>query len=325
MRVRSLGATGISISAVSFGAGPVSGLMTERKARRDRVETIRRAIEAGINWFDTAATYGDGESERALGLALLELRAQSRVHVATKVRLMPDELDDVRQNVKISVRASLERLRLDRMTLIQLHNSITRRRGDQHTSITPADVLGPGGVLDAFQDLKSEGIVRHFGLTGLGDMDSVREVVRCGEFETMQVCYNILNPSAARRMPASFDGEDYGEIMRECAERTMGVIAIRVYAGGALTGQPPSAHTRRTRFFPLDLYERDMQRALLLAGRLPPGVSTREVALRFALSNPDVSTALIGFAGPQQIAEAVRFAEAGPLPPELAAQLGKTD
>src|SRR5262245_22752385 len=148
LNYRPLGSTGIQISELSFGAGPVAALMTGRKSELQRM-TIQRALDIGINWFDTAATYGDGRSETNLGAVLCELGATERVHTATKVRLMPEHLSDIKANVQASVIASLKRLGLARLTLIQLHNSITANRGDQPTSIAPRDVLGKGGVLEA--------------------------------------------------------------------------------------------------------------------------------------------------------------------------------
>src|SRR6186997_3334349 len=92
VKFRPLGKTGIRISELSFGAGPVSGLMTDPNQRPQQCATIARALEAGINWFDTAATYGAGQSEINLGATLADLRAGDAVHVATKVRLAPEQL-----------------------------------------------------------------------------------------------------------------------------------------------------------------------------------------------------------------------------------------
>src|SRR5690242_12868138 len=86
MRYRVLGRTGIDVSVVAFGAGPVSGLMTGADADL-QTATVAAALAVGVNWFDTAAGYGDGASEANLGRALADLRAADRVHVATKVRL----------------------------------------------------------------------------------------------------------------------------------------------------------------------------------------------------------------------------------------------
>jgi L-galactose dehydrogenase/L-glyceraldehyde 3-phosphate reductase len=313
MEYRALGNTGIKVSAISFGAGPVPALMTDSRQTEIQRQTVRLAVQNSINWFDTAATYGEGESEQNLGSMLKELGALTSGHVATKVRLMPEQLDKIVQNVRNSVMASLERLQRQQVALIQLHNAITQNRGDQYTSITPRDVLGPGGVLEAFDALKSEGLVQHLGLTGLGDNSALLEVIRSGAFETIQVCYNILNPSAGRQMSQEFDDIDYGNIIAECVSQKMGVIAIRVFAGGALAGNPPSSYTLKAKVFPLTLYERDLAKAAKLARTLPTEMSLKEAAVRFVLSDPNISTALIGFSNPAQIDEAIRSCSAGPL------------
>jgi aryl-alcohol dehydrogenase-like predicted oxidoreductase len=304
MQYRPLGKTGIQISALAFGAGPVSTLMVGEDCDRQRA-VVSRALGAGINWFDTAATYGNGQSERSLGRQLAELSAASRVHVATKVRFMPTDLDDFRRVARQSFMESLHRLQLSRVTLLQLHNSITRRRGDEPTSITPEDVLGPNGVLAAFRELQKEGLVDHLGLTGIGNPGSLREVVRSGNFATMQVPYHLLNPSAGQVMDESFDETNYGNIIQDCGEMGMGVLAIRVLAGGALAGNEPSPHTLKTPFFPLALYERDRARAEQLRVAIGPNRELPKEAIRFVLAHPHISAALIGFGEPSQIDEAL--------------------
>ena len=312
MQRRTLGKSGIEVSALSFGAGPISGLMTGDDAALQRA-TIGRAIEHGINWFDTAATYGAGGSETALGAALADLAAGDAVHVATKVRLIGDDLNRIEDAVRASVEGSLRRLRRPRVTLLQLHNSITPRRGDEPTSITPGDVLKPDGVLAAFNRLRAAGLVEHFGLTGIGHTDSLSEVAASGAFTAMQVPYHLLNPSAGRVMPAGFAETDYHRLIDVCSQHGVGVIAIRVFAGGALVGQPPAPHTHKTKFFPLDLYRRDEAAAASLAEHLPTPLTLKEAAVRFVLGDARVSTALIGLADPAQVDEAVGFAASGPL------------
>src|SRR5262249_49486819 len=98
MIYRVLGRTGIRISALSFGAGRVSGLMTDADADARRA-TVARAIEVGVNWFDTAPGYGQGRSEANLGQALAEVRAVDKVHLATKVRLPADALGRIGEYV----------------------------------------------------------------------------------------------------------------------------------------------------------------------------------------------------------------------------------
>lgn len=307
MQYRTLGRTGLSISVLSFGAGPVSTLMVGDDGGRQHA-IIAHAIDHGINWFDTAATYGGGRSEENLGRVLVEL-GNPPVHVATKARLIGDDLGDIPGAVRRSVEASLLRLRLPRVTLLQLHNSITLKRGDEPTSITPADVLGAGGVADAFEELQRAGLVQFIGLTGIGHPAALREAIRSGRFDTMQSPYHLLNPSAGRVMPPDFGEANYGNVIADCAEADMGVLAIRVLAGGALLGNPPSPHTLKTPFFPLDLYRRDCERAARVQNLLGPNRPLSQEAVRFVLAHPHVSTALIGFADQSQIDEAISALE----------------
>jgi aryl-alcohol dehydrogenase-like predicted oxidoreductase len=304
MQYRLLGRPGIRVSAVAFGAGPISTLMVGDDYQQ-QLTTVDHAIRRGINWFDTAATYGDGQSERSLGCVLEELAVGDRVHVATKVRLRTEDLSDIPSAVQRSLEGSLKRLRLPCVTLLQLHNSITENRGDEPTSITPADVLGPRGVLEAFCQLQNDGLVKHIGLTGIGQPAALREAIRSGNFDTMQVPYHLLNPSAGRDLSNEFAETNYGNIIADCAEVDMGVFAIRVLAGGALVGNPPSPHTFKTPFFPLALYERDQRRAKRLQELLGEVHSLSTVAVRFALSHPQIHAAIIGLAGPGQIDEAI--------------------
>ena len=157
-------------------------------------------------------------------------------------------------------------------------------------------------MLDAFRSVQDAGLVRHIGLTGTGHPDAMREVIRSGEFDTLQVPYNLLNPSAGRP-PAAADGEtDYGNVIADCAAAGMGVFAIRVFAGGALLDQPPSAHTLKTPFFPLALYERDAARAQRLrervAGRMTDG-GTRG-AVRAVAPGGDVGDRRLRLADPRR-------------------------
>jgi aryl-alcohol dehydrogenase-like predicted oxidoreductase len=301
---RLLGKTGLQISALAFGAGPISTLMIGEDAQR-QLEVVAHAVERGVNWFDTAATYGGGQSERNLGRVLEELKGADRVHVATKVRFSADDLVDIRGAVRRSIEGSLGRLRLPRVTLLQLHNSVTPGRDDEPTSITPDDVLKPGGVADTFEELRAEGLVAHLGLTGIGDPASLAQVVRSGRFATIQVPYHLLNPSAGRAMPADFAETNYGNIIAACGEMGMGVLTIRALAGGALADNAPSPHTFKTPFFPLDLYQRDRLRAARLRERLGPRRNLPQEAIRFALAHPQVHSAIVGFGETWQVDDAI--------------------
>src|SRR5919109_2262723 len=125
MEYRELGRTGLQVSMLGFGCGNVGGLII-RGSHQDRVRAVARAIEAGINYFDTAPSYGNGQSEQNLGQVLRELKAE--VYVGTKVRIAPEEFGDLRGAITRSVEASLQRLGREAVDLIQLHNHIARQR-----------------------------------------------------------------------------------------------------------------------------------------------------------------------------------------------------
>jgi len=320
MQSRKLGTTGIDVAPIAFGAGPVSQLLVGDEPQR-QLTTIRRAVDLGIRWFDTAATYGQGQSEASLGRAIAALGLHSKVHVATKVRIMPEELGDIARVARRSVEQSLSRLGLERVTLLQVHNSITSQAGAQPTSLSPAHVLAPGGLLETMDRMRREGLVEHLGLTGLGEPASLKEVIASGALATIQIPYNLLNPSAGHEVPAGFEQSDYGNVIAACRARGMGVFAIRVLAGGALAGREPSPHTLKTPFFPLDLFLADRARADAVQAMLPPGMSREEAAVRFALSHEAVTSAIVGLGTPQEAEDAVTFAERGPLDTELLARL----
>jgi aryl-alcohol dehydrogenase-like predicted oxidoreductase len=309
MRYRTLGSTGIEVSEISLGAGPVSGLWTGNDAALQRA-TLARAIELGINWIDTAAGYGDGLSESNLGARLAELGAGDEVHLATKVRLSLHPSDDVRRAVRNSLVASLKRLGRPKVSLFQIHNAITRQREQLPTSLTVNQVLAPGGILDAMEDLAREGLADFLGLTGVGEAGELSKLVATGRFSTVQAPYHLLDDSAGKN-----------GLFAECERREIGVFAIRVLAGGALAGNPPSEYTHRTKFFTLEQYEWDQRRAARLMARLPSEVAPAEAAMRFALAHPAVTSVLVGLGSPQQVQQAVAWAQLGPLPSDLAAAL----
>lgn len=319
MQYRPLGSTGISVSAVSFGAGPVSGLLTADSSADAQRAVIAKAVELGINWFDTAATYGQGHSEIGLGAVLAGLETDHPLHVATKVRVNLTTETDLRPLVVASVKESLSRLKRPNVTLLQIHNSITRNRNDQPTSITPDDVLGPRGLLAGMEEVRAAGWVDHFGLTGIGDADALRTVMQSRKFDTIQAPFHCLNPSALRDTPVAWCDPDYGRFLRTAHELGMGIFAIRVFAAGALLRAVPSAHTLKTPFFPLDLYRRDEARVRQLQERLGSRSDLQEFALRYVLSQPEITSTIVGCGAADHVAAANRIADLPVLSPsELA-------
>jgi aryl-alcohol dehydrogenase-like predicted oxidoreductase len=149
----------------------------------------------------------------------------------------------------------------------------------------------------------------------------MREVIASGQFQTIQVPYNLVNPSAGQHVPSDFQEAEYGNVIEAAAMQDMGVFAIRVFAGGVLAGSPPSKHSLTTKFFPIELFRRDQSRVAKLRDMQRSDIPVKEMALRFSLSHPAITSAIVGFGEPGHVDEAVQFMSAGPLPEETLAQL----
>ena len=321
MRYRTLGTTGLKISEIGFGCGNNAVLMV-RATYEDQMRAVQHALDLGVNYFDTAFAYGLGKSEENLGRILSEIGASPVV--STKIRLEPAA--DLKAATIAAVEAGLKRLKRNSVDLIQLHNRVTvERRPGKRFSVTPRDVLGPGGVLDGFKGMRAQGRVRYFGFSGLGDPRALHELVDSGEFHSFQAYYNLLNPSAGQEVAQGFSALDYGRLIDRAAEKGMGVAVIRVLAGGALTSTPDAGGGSSPEpLSPGSDYALDLQRAgrvkFLIGGNMK---SLTEAAIRFALMKHEVSTVLVGFSNLGHIDEAVACSGADGLSDEAMARLRK--
>jgi L-galactose dehydrogenase/L-glyceraldehyde 3-phosphate reductase len=225
MNYRTFGHTGLQISNVVFGGGWVGGLLIHQDDAT-KLDTLRRAIKAGINWVDTAPSYGKGQSEQALGWLLKEI--DETPYLSTKVMLDAAHLDDIPGQVERSAQESLKRLERDSVDLLQLHNPI--EPAPKGHAISVDHVLGEDGAADALERMRAQGLTRHIGITALGDAGSCRKVIESGRFDSAQVYYNLLNPSAGRHMPPRWRGHDFGNLIAACNAEGMGIMAIRVLA-----------------------------------------------------------------------------------------------
>jgi len=312
MKYNSLGRTGLRVSQLGFGCGSIGGLLVRGDYPVMR-EVVSRAIELGINYFDTAPMYGNGQSEVNLGAVLRELK--SDVLIGTKVRLKSEELDQIGDAVIRSVEGSLRRLSRASVDLIQLHNRIGFQRQPERDQVGIPDL---DAVRRAFEALQQQGKVRFWGITGLGVSEALYETIATGGFQTIQVAYNLLNPSAGMSVPPAFPFQDYGQLIKRAAQQGMGVIAIRILAGGALSGTPARHPVASQSVNPIaseQAYSADVARAqrytfLVEDGRVSNLV---EAAIRFVVSKPGVSTALLGISSRDQLEQAVEYVERGPL------------
>ncbi len=313
MEMRGYGRSGMRLSALGFGCGAVGGLMV-RGEPCDQERAIARAIEAGVNYFDTAVQYGDGESEKNVGRVLQSLKTAGAV-VGTKVRLPPADVGRIGDAITRSLDASLARLRLERVDIFHLHNSITESGGGPALSVR--QVLDE--VVPAFERLRQAGKIRFLGLTAVGDTAALHQVIGSGKFDSAQVVYNMLNPSAAAALPANYPAQDYERLFDRTRAAGTGVIGIRMLAGGALSGSAtrhPIASPPPAPIGSALSYDADVARARRLQPLVTEGfaASLTEAATRFALSQPAIGTILVGIATPEQFEEALTAVEKGPLP-----------
>jgi aryl-alcohol dehydrogenase-like predicted oxidoreductase len=314
MEMRVFGRSGMRISILGFGCGAVGGLMV-RGDPADQERAIARALEAGVNYFDTAVQYGNGESEKNLGRALKKLKPTDAV-VGTKVRLPPADFSRIGDAVRKSLEGSLQRLGLERVDIFHLHNAITVNGGGE--ALSTAHVLDE--MVPAFEKLRRDGKTRFLGITAVGDTAALQGVIDARAFDSAQIVYNMLNPSAAAPLPRDYPAQDFEQLFDHTRAAGVGVVGIRVLAGGALSGSAerhPIAGAAPAPIGSANSYEADVARARRLIPLVEEGFarSLAEAATRFAISHPAMGTILIGMATPQQFEQALAAVEKGPLPP----------
>ncbi len=315
MKYREFGETGLKVSELVFGGGAVGGLLINADDETRRA-AVRRALDAGINWFDTASQYGQGKSEEALGWLLGEI--DETPYLSTKVRLDTDNLDDIRGQVEKSLEQSLKRLNRDSVDLFQLHNAIGPQTEARLLGIDA--VLGDGGVADAMEGLRAQGMIRFAGITGLGEAAATRAAIASGRFQSAQIYYNLLNPSAGQAVAPGWSGHDFTGLIGACRENGVAAMGIRVFAAGVIATD--IRHGREavlTRGSDIPVEEARARKALSVLGT---DYGTRaQAAVRFALANQDLACVLVGLADLAQLDEALSAVEMGPLPDEALARL----
>jgi aryl-alcohol dehydrogenase-like predicted oxidoreductase len=290
LKTTSLGATGLEITRVGFGAWAIGGGGERGWGPQDDEESIaaiHRAVELGVNWIDTAAAYGFGRSERVVGRALEGL--SERPYVFTKASLLDDGTGHVRHSLKRDsvlreAEASLRRLGTEAIDLYQIHWPVPEQDIEEGWS--------------ALAELKEQGLVRHIGVSNF-DAAQLRRIQPIAPAETLQPPYSLLDRAA----------ED--DILPYAEREGIGVIVYSPMGSGLLTG----AMTReRIGQLPADDWrardprfaEPQLSQHLALAARLQAvaerhGVTPGAVAVAWTLRNPAVDGAITGFRRPGQV------------------------
>ncbi|MBZ0296694.1 MAG: aldo/keto reductase [Anaerolineae bacterium] len=285
MQYRKLGRTGFDVSEIGFGAWAIGGSWGPQDDQ-DSVKALHRALDLGVNFIDTAAGYGDGKSERIIGEVLKARADTSPIYVATKTPPLPGKWPpspycDVDERypesyLRESVEERLRNLQTDSIDVLQLHT--WTRAWNQNPK--PFDVL---------KTLQAEGKIRAIGLsTPEHDQNSVIELMRRGYLDVVQVIYNI------------FEQEPAAELLPVAQEYNVGIIVRVAFDEGVLTGKYTADSTFpegdfRNNYFAGDRLARAVERVEKLKSEFADtGLSMPQLALKFALSHPAVSTVIPG-------------------------------
>jgi aryl-alcohol dehydrogenase-like predicted oxidoreductase len=309
MKYRRFGRTGWDVSEIGYGMWGMAGWSGSDDA--ESLASLNRAVELGCNFFDTAWAYGSGHSEELLGKVLRE-HADKKLYAATKIppknRKWPSrrefKLDDCFPSDYIFeyVDTSLRNIGIETLDLIQFHT-------------WEDSWLDEDSLLRSIEVLRASAKVRAIGVSinRWEPWNGVR-AVRSGLIDAVQVIYNI------------FDQNPEDELFPACRERNVAVIARVPFDEGTLTGSVtleskwPKEDWRSTYFVPENL-KASVQHADALKPLLKNGMTLPEMALRFILNNPDVSTIIPGMRKLRNVDANVAADEKGPLPAELAAEL----
>ena len=302
MRKRTLGRTGLQVSELGLG-----GLFTSSLGggARETVRILERALDLGITFLDTAPTYAD--SEQVLGEALRSLGPKAeRLVVSTKLGGRPKPFDprDPRA-LRASVEQSRHLLGREVLDILLIHEPDRPLLYDWWSD--PRNCSGP--VLDVVLRLKEEGVIRAYGLGGT-TVAELSHCVRTGRFEVLLTAFNynaLYREAAEELLPAAFS-------------LGMGVLVGSVYGQRGLGRR----FDREVRERPSWL-SRPRQQQLLALYALSDqcGLPITELSLRFVLSNPSISCALIGAKSAEQLEASAAAGAKGPLPPELLAELDR--
>jgi aryl-alcohol dehydrogenase-like predicted oxidoreductase len=310
MRQRSFGKLGMA-SALTLGGGGL-GQVWGPTTREECVATVREAVESGINVLDLAPSYGNGEAESVIGAAFDGV-LPAGVRVTTKCRVGATPPEQMYDLLSTSLAGSLERMKLERVDVMFLHNAVTlgEEGGDRLTSVaTVAEAVAP-----AFERLVAEGRVGHWGLTGISRADALIHLLTNGPRPDYIQCIANLLDSAGGLLPRSGPGRPR-DIIAAANTNGAAVMGIRAVQAGALTDaidRPlPEGHPELADY---------ARAAPFRAIAADVGHSAAYLAHCYALSMEGVSTVVLGVKNREELRECIAAEAAGPLDAALMARI----
>jgi aryl-alcohol dehydrogenase-like predicted oxidoreductase len=311
MKYRKLGRTGFEVSDVAYGLWGMSGWTGSDNT--ESLASLQSSVDLGCNFFDTAWAYGDGKSDGLLG-EILNHNSNKRLYAASKIppgnlqwpALPKYKYRDVFSAKHVFKHADLirKKLRVDSIDLLQFHV------WDDSWTDEP-------DFRSTVEKLKQDGWIRHFGLSlNRWEPENGIKALRTGLVDAVQVIYNI------------FDQSPEDELFPVCQELNIGVIARVPFDEGSLGGKMtletrfPKGDWRSGYFGPENLGN-TIKRVDKLKQILPAGITLPEMALRFILSHPAVSTLIAGMRKPEHVSQNIAASDAGVLDRALVAELKK--
>ncbi len=293
---RRLGGTGLSVSPICAGCaslGDMPETFDYSVSRESAAETLRAVFESPINFLDTAASYGDGESERRIGEALEEIGGLPEGYVlATKADRDLTTGDFSGEQMRRSVERSLRLLGVDRLQLVHLHDP-------EHSTFE--EIMAPGGAMETLVALKEEGLIEYLGVAG-GPIEMEIQYVETGLFEVVITHnrYTLVNRTAEPLFEAA-------------ATRGVAVLNAAPYGSGILAKGPEVYARYAYSEAPRQVIE--AVRAMDAACQ-EHGVPLAAAALQFSLRDPRIVSTIVGMSRPERIRQTLELA-AHPVPDEL--------
>ncbi len=298
MKFRKLGRTNLDVSEIGFGAWAIGG--TSYGSTDDRVSSraVKRALDLGVNFFDTADIYGNGHSEQLLGKLFQGIRKE--LFIATKggwdfYHGKERKKEMGASYLKEALHQSLKRLKTDYVDIYHLHNP-------------DLETIREGEIFKTLDEFKREGKTRFVGIS-IHEVDEAKEVILSGGSDTVQLVYNMI------------EQEVRPQILPLAKKKNVGVIAREPLACGFLTGKYTKdsvfgKNDHRKRWTKEELKEEleEVEAVKFMADRYKTTLA--QVALKFVLSRGEVSVVIPGAKTPEQVEENIRAHERGALKPE---------